>query len=963
MCGGCAIGAYETVKSPSTGWVAVELTRLAIADASASVRAGLAALPLGPLGRRRSTRGEQHRRSSWGVVAILAVLVPAIVVIAGPQGTVSATNLQTTVLSPVVGHISSNPAEPHWRPYGGDYSFDVHTSRTRRPVYARFRNTNGTLSLTVAEAGRACASGRFQDGGDKVVLNVLINGNKVGTVTYSHLTNLRYRSGAVPVGAHIGDIATRADGLSDSSCWRGEHVHVEPRNDVRYGCYIHQPLGTAVGHDTPLGIVGGEHATTVNRRCGAGVETAPAPSPPPTTIAPPPATPTWAGAFVSQSAWLDQARTRPWDLTTAYPSQTGWLEFRVRNTGTATWSRTGTTPVRIGTAEPHDRASSFRPPSGWLTSNRPAGLLESTVAPGGTGTFRFPVQVPAGSSTVREHFRLVADGAAWFGPVMWRDFVRREWSAATVDVRTFRDPNATTSWDPARAIAGEVGWVRLRVRNTGSATWSSGGATPVRVGTIAPNNRHSALAHPSWIDPGRPAAVNPSTVPPGAIGTFLFPLQVPDRAGTWVEAFGVVVDGRTWLPATAQFTVSATTVASNSPLPEAPPVSPPSPSSPGASIDGIELSAPIRLVDTRTPAATIDGRSSGSGAIEAGSVLELVAVGRGGLPVDAAAIALNLTAVEPVTAGFLTVWPCGGPRPTASNLNVGVGDTRANAVVVAPGTDGKVCVFSSTRTHLVVDANGIVPPGSPVKPLRPGRLLDTRTQDATVDGQQSGGGILEAGTTVEVDVAGRAGVPTDASTALLNLTVVDARGPGWATVWPCGQERPVASNLNFTTGSVVANAAVSGIGRNGKVCVHTSESTHLLVDVTAHAAGGTALQAMQPERLLETRSAAGTIDGLHSGGGTVPAGTTVELDVAGRGELPMSVRGVVLTTTAIHPDRSGHLTVFPCGSPVPNASSLNFSAGDVVPNAVLTALGTSGRVCLYTSATMHLVVDVAAYIP
>jgi hypothetical protein len=35
----------------------------------------------------------------------------------------------------------------------------------------------------------------------------------------------------------------------------------------------------------------------------------------------------------------------------------------------------------------------------------------------------------------------------------------------------------------------------------------------------------------------------------------------------------------------------------------------------------------------------------------------------------------------------------------------------------------------------------------------------------------------------------------------------------------------------------------------------------------------------------------------------------------------------------------------------------------VIPNAVLVKLGTSGKVCLYTSATADLVVDVNGYVP
>jgi len=185
-----------------------------------------------------------------------------------------ATTLQTTVLSPVDGAISSNPDEPHHRAYGGDFSFDVHTSGQRRPVFARFRNSNGSLSLTVASVGRACGSQVFADGGDRIVLNVLINGAKVGTVTYAHLANFRYTAGSVPVGAQIGDVATVADGLRSSSCWSGPHVHVEPRNDFRYGCFFRQPLGAGVGASSPLGLVGGERASAVNVLCPSGAESA-----------------------------------------------------------------------------------------------------------------------------------------------------------------------------------------------------------------------------------------------------------------------------------------------------------------------------------------------------------------------------------------------------------------------------------------------------------------------------------------------------------------------------------------------------------------------------------------------------------------------------------------------------------------------------------------------------------------
>ncbi len=53
--------------------------------------------------------------------------------------------------------------------------------------------------------------------------------------------------------------------------------------------------------------------------------------------------------------------------------------------------------------------------------------------------------------------------------------------------------------------------------------------------------------------------------------------------------------------------------------------------------------------------------------------------------------------------------------------------------------------------------------------------------------------------------------------------------------------------------------------------------------------------------------------------------------------------------------------MFPCGSWRPNASSLNFVAGQTVPNGVLTKVGTGGKVCLFSQVPAHVIVDVNGY--
>ena len=111
-------------------------------------------------------------------------------------------------------------------------------------------------------------------------------------------------------------------------------------------------------------------------------------------------------------------------------------------------------------------------------------------------------------------------------------------------------------------------------------------------------------------------------------------------------------------------------------------------------------------------------------------------------------------------------------------------------------------------------------------------MLDTRAPGLTVDGRSSGGGPLNTGSVTVVKVGGRGNIPASASAATLNVTVVDARAPGYATIYPCGTTPPNASNLNFTAGQTIPNAVITKLAANGTVCIYTSQPAHFLVDTT-----------------------------------------------------------------------------------------------------------------------------------
>jgi trimeric autotransporter adhesin len=408
---------------------------------------------------------------------------------------------------------------------------------------------------------------------------------------------------------------------------------------------------------------------------------------------------------------------------------------------------------------------------------------------------------------------------------------------------------------------------------------------------------------------------------------------------------------------TDSFTVTVTTAS------EPPPTPVPGPGpGPGSTPDYIALSG-ARLADTRTAQPTVDALFAGQGIRNAGSTYELTVTDRGGVSADASAVALNVTAVESTGDGYVTVFPCGSDQPTASNLNFETGAVVPNAVIAKVGVAGKVCLFVSAATHLVVDVDGYFPPSTHLHALNPARVLDTRLGPTTFDGQQQGVGVLGAGSTTAVQITGRASVPSDATAVVLNVTVTNPQAPGFATVFPCGAPTPNASTINYDVGSTVANMTVSKIGVGGTVCIYTSQESDLVVDVAGYFPLGSSYSALVPARLMDTRSSGPTIDGQFADVGARKAGEVTDLKAVNRGGVPESAGTVVLNITVTEPAAAGFITVYPCGVDTPLASHLNFEAGATVANAVVVKVGADGKVCLFSSKSTELIVDVTGFFP
>jgi hypothetical protein len=242
---------------------------------------------------------------------------------------------------------------------------------------------------------------------------------------------------------------------------------------------------------------------------------------------------------------------------------------------------------------------------------------------------------------------------------------------------------------------------------------------------------------------------------------------------------------------------------------------------------------PSRILDTRDGTG-VAGQHAGPLGI--GEVTKLQITGANGVPDDAVAVTMNVTVTEANGPGYVTVYPCGRPRPLVSNVNFVHGVDVANLVTVRIGDGGQVCFFASESTQVVADIQGYFGPrGGVFTAVSPERILDTR--DGTgVDNQHRG--PLGDGKVVVVQVAGQHGVPLDARAVpldaravALNLTITDAAGRGFATVYPCGQLLPITSSINFVTGVDVANLVKTKLSVDGKVCIYTHRQTQVVADL------------------------------------------------------------------------------------------------------------------------------------
>lgn len=346
---------------------------------------------------------------------------------------------------------------------------------------------------------------------------------------------------------------------------------------------------------------------------------------------------------------------------------------------------------------------------------------------------------------------------------------------------------------------------------------------------------------------------------------------------------------------------------------------------------------PTRLLDTR----------DGTGAAVAYPLAPYMTtrvkiVANGDIPAGVTAVALNLTATNTTAAGHVVAYASGKEQPETSNLNFVAGQTVPNLAVVPVGADGYITLANRSAgwVDLIADVTGyfMCAPANGFTPVDPVRLADTREGLGAAKGQVPGQG------TFGVQIAGKGGLPPKGVTAVaLNVTTTEPKSSGHLTVYPSGQQAPVASNVNFVPGQTVANSVIVPVGPDGRINVRNGSwsPTDVIVDVTGYysADGKGAYMPVAPKRLHDSR--------LYN---WPLAGQDYRYEYLYQSDIALGA--AVLNTTVTNTQGSGHLSVAPDPNSLdqyghstavrptkPNSSNLNWTKGATVSNLVQASTG------------------------
>jgi hypothetical protein len=196
--------------------------------------------------------------------------------------------------------------------------------------------------------------------------------------------------------------------------------------------------------------------------------------------------------------------------------------------------------------------------------------------------------------------------------------------------------------------------------------------------------------------------------------------------------------------------------------------------------------------------------------------------GSHGVPANAAAVVLDVTASGGTTAGHFTSYPGLLPQRQEQGGYWSKGQTVTGLAIVPVNGSASLQNVGSGTVGLAAQVVGYLAPDSGAVPAffpsARARVLDVK---------------LAGKHGVKLTVTGKNGVPSGASAVLVNLTATGASTAGSITAYADGTARPGVTSLSYAKGQTSTNVDIVATGTDGAIDLYNNgtQPVTIVVDV------------------------------------------------------------------------------------------------------------------------------------
>lgn len=241
------------------------------------------------------------------------------------------------------------------------------------------------------------------------------------------------------------------------------------------------------------------------------------------------------------------------------------------------------------------------------------------------------------------------------------------------------------------------------------------------------------------------------------------------------------------------------------------------------------------------------------------------------------------------------------------------------------------------------------------------RVLDTRNGT----GESGGAAQIGAGNKLSVTVTGADGVPSDATSVVVNVVALNTTASGYLTTWDPDIADPNVASVGVKAGLNTNQTDTIGVSANGRVSVanHSPASLDVVITLMGYYTGTTDMTAGDTYGDAPWVKIVSTAEGIGTAQAPIPAGGSITVQVSGQGGIATGADTAVLQFSAPNASQSGWLTAYAAGTSDPGVSVLFYDSSMTYRDLVYVPLSSSGKITItnHGGAPVDLVLYTRGY--